>query len=162
MLVPPSCLTTFAEIGKGLCAGKGLVIKQDWCWNIHDKGHDLRFSPADLQSYLLTKLAEMACLLLHVLMRVKQQRKVVGDVKVLQRVKECPSDPSRLVFCCASYYPIYHQAKKDCRHDASLTYARLDLEVQAAASHAAGEVVVEALDDLDDAQGDPTGSQNVP
>ena len=101
----------------------------------------------------------MACLLLHVLMRVKQQRKVVGDVKVLQRVKECPSDPSRLVFCCASYYPIYHHAKKDCRQDASLTYARLDLGVQATASHAAGEVVVEALDDLDDAQGNPIGSQ---
>ena len=38
----------------------------------------------------------------------------------------------------------------------------LDLKVQVAASHAAGEVVVEALDDLDDAQGNPVGSQNVP
>ena len=41
-------------------------------------------------------------------------------------------------------------------------HAGLDLEVRAAASHAAGEVVVEALDDLDDAQGNPVGSQNVP
>ena len=44
----------------------------------------------------------------------------------------------------------------------SLTYACLNLEVQAAASHAAGEVVVEALDDLDDTQGNPIGSQNAP
>ena len=41
-------------------------------------------------------------------------------------------------------------------------YAGLDLEVQAAASHAAGEIVVEALDDLDNAQRNPIGSQNVP
>ena len=32
-------------------------------------------------------------------------------------------------------------------------YASLDLEVQAAVSHVAAEVVVQALDDLDDAQG---------
>ena len=44
----------------------------------------------------------------------------------------------------------------------SLTYDCLDLEVQAAASHATGEVVVEALDDLDDAKGTPIGSQNAP
>ena len=36
----------------------------------------------------------------------------------------------------------------------------LDLEVQAAASNAADEAVVEALDDLDKVQGNPTGSQN--
>ena len=44
----------------------------------------------------------------------------------------------------------------------SLTYAGLNLEVQAAASHAAGEIVVEALDDLDNAQRNPIGSQNAP
>ena len=38
----------------------------------------------------------------------------------------------------------------------------LDLEVLAAASHAAGEVVVEALDDLDNVQGNPICSQNAP
>ena len=48
---------------------------------------------------------------------------------------------------------VYHQIKKDCRHDTSLMYASLDLEVQAAVSHVAAEVVVQALDDLDDAQG---------
>ena len=47
-----------AQIGKGLCAGNGLAIKQDWCWSIHVQGHDLCFSLADLQSYLFTKLAE--------------------------------------------------------------------------------------------------------
>ena len=43
----------------------------------------------------------------------------------------------------------------------SVTYAGLDLEVQGAASQAAGEVVVEAVDDLDDAQGNPISSQHV-
>ena len=65
-LLPPSCLTAAAQIGKGLCAGKGLVIKQDCCWSIHVQGHDLRFSDADLQPYLLSKFAETACLLLPV------------------------------------------------------------------------------------------------
>ena len=139
-------------LGKGLCAGKGLVIKQDWCWSIHVQGHDLDFSLADLQSYLLTKLAEMACLLFHVFMCVRQQHKVVNEVKVLHCVKECPSDPSWLVSCCASYHPVYHQVKEDCRHDTSLMYTSLDLEVQTVASHAAVEVVVEALDGLDNAQ----------
>ena len=37
-------------------------------------------------------------------------------------------------------------------------YACLDLEVQAAASDTEGEVVVKALDDLDDEQGNPIGS----
>lgn len=41
----------------------------------------------DLQSYMLTKLAETAYLLLHVLMRVRQQRKFVDEVKVLQCIK---------------------------------------------------------------------------
>ena len=82
--------------------------------------------------------------------------------QVLQRIKECPSDPSWLVFCSASHHPVYYQVKKDCKHDTSLTYACLDLEVQAAASHTAGEVVVETLDDLDNAQGNPIGSQNAP
>ena len=59
-----------------------------------------------------------------------------------------------------SHHPAYHQVKKDCRHDTSLTSASLDLEVQASASHAADEVVIEALDDLDKTQGNPTGSQN--
>ena len=72
-----------AKISKGLCAGKGLVIKQDWCWSSHVQGHDLHFSLADLQSYLMTKLAETVCLLLHVLMRVRQQHKVIGKVEVL-------------------------------------------------------------------------------
>ena len=91
-----------AQTGKGLCHGKGLVIKQDWCWSIHIQGHDLRFSLANLQSYLSTKLAEMACLLLHVLMCVRQQCKVVVELKVLQCIKECPSDPFWLVsvVCC--------------------------------------------------------------
>ena len=71
-----------AQIGKGVCAGKGLVIKQDWCWRIYVQGHDLRFFLADLHSCLLTKLAGTACLL-HVLMCVTQQRKVVSEVKVL-------------------------------------------------------------------------------
>ena len=62
------------------------------------------------------------------------------------------------VFCCA----LHHQVKKDCRHDTSLAYACLYLEVQASASHAAGELVVEVLDDLDEAQGNPIGSQKVP
>ena len=44
----------------------------------------------------------------------------------------------------------------------SLTYAGLNLEVQAAASHAAGEVVVEALGDMGVAQGNPIGSKNAP
>ena len=35
-----------AQIGKGLCAGKGLVIKQDWCWSTHVQGPDLHFSLA--------------------------------------------------------------------------------------------------------------------
>ena len=61
------------------------------------------------------------------------------------------------VFCCA----LHHQVKKDCRHDTFLTYACLDLEVQAAASHTTGEVVVEGLDDLDNAWRNPIGSQNV-
>ena len=104
-LLPPSCLTAAAQIGKGLCAGKGLVIKQDCCWSIHVQSHDLRFPLADLQSYLLTKLAETACLLLHVLMLVRQQHKVVGGVKVLQHIKECPPDPSWPIFCCVSYHP---------------------------------------------------------
>ena len=129
---------------------------------IHVQGHDLRFSLADLQSYLLTKLAETACLLLHVLMYVRQQCKVVSKVKVLHYIKECPSDLSWLVFCCASHHSVYYQVKKDCRHDTSLTYACLDLEVQAAASYAADEVVVEALNDLDDSQGNPIGCQNAP
>ena len=42
------------------------------------------------------------------------------------------------------------------------SYAGLNLEVQAAASHAAGEVVVKALDDLDGVQGNPIGSKNAP
>ena len=33
-----------AQVGKGLCAGKGMVIKQDWCWSIHVQCQDLRFS----------------------------------------------------------------------------------------------------------------------
>ena len=106
-----------AQIGKGVCAGKGLVIKQDWCWSIHVQGHDLHFSLADLQSYPLTKLAEAACLLLHVLFCVRQQCKVISEVQVLQRIKECPSDPSWPVFCCVSHHPVYHQVKKDCRYD---------------------------------------------
>ena len=117
------------------------------------------FSLADLQSYLLTKLAERVCLLSHVLMRVRQQREVIGEVKVLQRIKKYPSDPSWLVFCCALHHPVYYQVKKDCRRDTSLTYACLDLQVQPAASHAAGDVVAETLNDLDDAQGNPAGSQ---
>ena len=48
--------------------------------SVHVQGHDLRFSLADLRSYLMTKLADTACLLLHVLARVRQQRKVVGEV----------------------------------------------------------------------------------
>ena len=72
----------------------GLVIKRDWRWSIHVQGHDLRFSLADLQSRMFTKLAVTVCLLLRVLMLVRRQRKVVGEVKVLQRIKECPSDPS--------------------------------------------------------------------
>ena len=60
-----------AQIGKGVCAGKGLVIKQDWCWRIYVQGHDLRFFLADLQSNELTKLAETVRLLSHVLMRVR-------------------------------------------------------------------------------------------
>ena len=124
-----------AQIGKGLCAGKGLAIKQDWCWSIHVQGHDLHFSFADLQSYLLIKLHETVCLLLYVLMRVRQQHRVVGEVKVLQHIKEFPSDPSWLVVCCVSHHPVYHQVKKDCRTHTSLMYACLDLEVQAAASH---------------------------
>ena len=103
-----------------------------------------------------------ACLLLHVLMRVRQKRKVVSEVKVLQCIKECPSDPSWLVVCCVSHHPVYHQVKKDCIHDTSLTYTCLDFEVQAAASHTTNEVVVEALDDLDDAQVNTIGSQNAP
>ena len=95
-------------------------------------------------------------------MRVRQRCKIVGEVKVLQHIKECPSDPSWLIFCCVSRHPVYHQVKKDCRPDISLTYTCLDLEVQAAASHAAGEIVVEALDDLDNAQRNPIGSQNAP
>ena len=43
-----------------------------------------------------------------------------------------------------------------------MTYACLDLEVQTAASHAADEIVLEAVDDLDDVQGNPIGSQNAP
>ena len=86
-----------ALIGKGLCAGKGLVIKQDWCLSIHVQGHDLRFSLADLQSYLLAILAETACLLLHVLICVRQQCKVVDEVKVLQGIKECPSSVVRRI-----------------------------------------------------------------
>ena len=82
-------------------------------------------------------------------MHVRQQHRVVNEVKVLMCIKECPSDPSWLVLCHVSHHPVYCQVKKDCRHDTSLTYACLDLEVQAAASHAAGEIVVEALDDLD-------------
>ena len=62
------------------------------------------------------------------------------------------------VFCCA----LHHQVKKDCRHDTFLKYAGLDLKVQAAASSAAVEVVVEAVDDLDDVQGTPIGSQDAP
>ena len=151
-----------AQISKGLSAEKGLVIKHDWRWSIHVQGHDLRFSHADMQSYLLTKLVETACLLLHVLMRVRQQRKVIGEVKVPQRIKKCPSDSSWPVFWCASHHPAYHQVKKEHKHDTSLMHASLDLEVQAAASHAAGEVVAEALDDLDDAKGTPIGSQNAP
>ena len=54
-----------AQIEKGLCAEKGLVFKQDWRWSIHIQGHDLRFSLADLQSSLLTNLAETAYFLLH-------------------------------------------------------------------------------------------------
>ena len=57
---------------------------------------------------------------------------------------------------------MYHQVKKDCRHDTFLKYAGLDLKVQAAASSAAVEVVVEAVDDLDDVQGNPIGSQDAP
>ena len=76
-----------AQIGKGLCSGKLLVIKQDWRWSIRVQGHDLRFSHADLQSYLLTRLAETACLFLHMLMRVRQQCEVVGEVKALQRIR---------------------------------------------------------------------------
>ena len=90
----------------------------------------------------------------------RQLCNVVREVKVLRCIKECPSDPSWLVFCCASDHAVYHQVKKDCRHDTSLTNAGLDLKIQAAASHAAGEVVVEALDDLDNAQGNLIGSQN--
>ena len=52
------------------------------------------------------------------------------------------------------------RVEKYCRHDTSLTY--VCLEVQAAAPHAAGEVVVDALNDLDDGQGNPIGSQNAP
>ena len=70
------------------------------------------FFLANLQSYLLTKLAEMACLLLHVLMLVRHQCKVISEVKVLQRIKECPSDPSLLVFYCVPHHPVYHQVKK--------------------------------------------------
>ena len=86
-----------AQIGEGLCAGKGLVIKQDWCWSTHVQGHDLCFCLVDLQSYLLTTLAETVCLLLHLLMYVRQQHKVIGKVKVLQRINECPSHPSMLL-----------------------------------------------------------------
>ena len=95
-------------------------------------------------------------------MHVREQYKVVGKVKVLQCIKECPSDSSWLVFCCASHHPLYNQVEKDCRHDISLTYACLDLEVRTAAFHVAGEVVVEALDGKDDAQGNPIISQNAP
>ena len=95
-------------------------------------------------------------------MYVRQQCKVVSKVKVLHYIKECPSDLSWLVFCCASHHSVYYQVKKDCRHDTSLTYTGLDLDVQAAASHTAGEVVVEAVDDLEEAQRNPIGSQNAP
>ena len=78
-----------AQIGKGLCAGKGLVTKQDWCWSIHVQDHDFHFSHADLQSYLLTKLAETAYFLLHMLMNVRQQHKVIGEAMVFQHIKEC-------------------------------------------------------------------------
>ena len=83
------------------------------------------------------------------------KRNVISKVKVLKHIKECPSDPSWLVSRCTSHHPVCYQVKKDCKHDTSLTYACLDLEVQAAASHTAGEVVVEDLGDLDDAQGNP-------
>ena len=73
-----------------------------------------------------------------------------------------PYDPSWLVFCCLSHRLVYYQVKKDCRHDTFLKYAGLDLKVQAAASSAAVEVVVEAVDDLDDVQGNPIGSQDAP
>ena len=92
---------------------------------------------------------------------MRHQRKVVGKVIIFQRVKERPSYPSWLVFCCMSCHPVCNQVKKDYRHDTPLTYACLDSEVQAAASHAAGVVVVEALDDLDDVQRNPIGFQNV-
>ena len=84
----------------------------------------------------------------------------MGEVKVFQCIKECPSDPSWLIFCGALHHPVYHQVKRDCRHDTSLTHACLDLEVQTAAFHAAGEVVVEPLEDLDDTQENPIGFQN--
>ena len=45
------------------------------------------FLLADLQSYLWTKLAEMACLLLRVFMCVRQQRKVLGEVMVPQSIR---------------------------------------------------------------------------
>ena len=93
---------------------------------------------------------------------MRQQCKVISEAKVLQHIKECPPDPSWMVFCCVSHHPNYHQVKKDCRHDTSLMCTSFDLEVLAAASYAADEVVVEALDDLDTAQGNPMGSQNVP
>ena len=147
------------HIGKGLCAGKGRVIEQDWCWNIYIQGLEFRVSLAKSQSYLLTKLAETAFLLLHVLIHVKQQRKVVGEVKAPKHVNECPSDPFWLIFYCTSHHLVYHLVKMDCRLDTPpLRYDCLDLEVQAATSHAAGEVVLEASDDLNDALGNPISS----
>ena len=59
-------------------------------------------------------------------------------------------------------YTVSPNFKQDCRHDASMTYACVEVKVLATAPHTASEVVVEAVDDLDDAQGNPIGSQKEP
>ena len=141
-----------AKIGKGLCAVKGLVIKQDWCWSIHFHGHDLRFSLADLQSYPVTKLAQMPCLLLHVLMHVRKQARLLAESRsssISKSIHLIPLSWSPVVRCITQ--SITRLKGLQTWHIPDVCLSWLWLEVQTAASHAAGEVVVEAVYDLDDA-----------
>ena len=71
-----------------------------------------------MQSYLLTKLVETACLLLHVLMCVRQQGKVIGEVKASNVLKSVHLMP----LGCSSVVRRITQSSTGLKRTADMTY----------------------------------------
>ena len=121
---------------------RGKWIIRRVVWGIQH--HHFRRPLADLQPMLSCKHGETGGFLLHVLMIVWDQRKVIG------KGKEGPSDAPWSVRCCLLDYAVNLQVEEQRRPRISLSNTDLHTENGFAVSHSALEVFVEAVDDKND------------